>query len=74
MDTARKTMCAWLERRGGTLNDFVFPRRNDYMTHISTSTIVSRWVRVRLAVPCLAGAAAVREQPLMVTRMLNGDD
>ena len=31
MDTARKTMRAWLERRGGTLNDFVFPSRNDYI-------------------------------------------
>lgn len=36
MDTARKTMRAWLERQGGTLNDFVFPSRNDYMTHMST--------------------------------------
>lgn len=36
MDTARKTMRAWLERRGGTLNDFAFPSRNDYMAHIST--------------------------------------
>lgn len=36
MDTARKTMRVWLERRGGTLNDYVFPSRNDYMTHMST--------------------------------------
>jgi site-specific recombinase XerC len=36
MDSARKTMHAWLERRGGTLNDFVFPSRNDYMAHMST--------------------------------------
>lgn len=32
MDTARKTMRAWLERRGGALNDYVFPSRNDYMS------------------------------------------
>jgi len=31
LDPARKTMHAWLERRGGTLNDYVFPSRNDYM-------------------------------------------
>ena len=36
MDTARKTMREWLERRGGTLSDYVFPSRNDYMAHMST--------------------------------------
>lgn len=30
LDPARKTIRAWLERRGGTLNDFVFPSRTDY--------------------------------------------
>lgn len=47
MGTARKTMRAWLERRGGTLNDFVFPSRNDYMAHMSTrqySRLVHEWV------------------------------
>ncbi len=47
MDTARKTMRAWLERRGGTLNDFVFPSRNDYMAHISArqyARLVHEWV------------------------------
>ena len=47
MDTARKTMRAWLERRGGTLNDFVFPSRNDYMAHMSTrqyARLVHEWV------------------------------
>jgi site-specific recombinase XerC len=47
MDTARKTMRAWLERRGGTLNDFVFPSRNDYMDHMSTrqyARLVREWV------------------------------
>jgi site-specific recombinase XerD len=47
MDTARKTMRAWLERRGGTLNDFVFPSRNHYMAHMSTrqyARLVHEWV------------------------------
>jgi integrase len=47
MDTARKTMRAWLERRRGTLNDFVFPSRNDYMAHMSTrqyARLVHEWV------------------------------
>ena len=47
LDPARKTMLAWLERRGGTLNDFVFPSRNDYMAHMSTrqyARLVHEWV------------------------------
>lgn len=47
MDTARETMRAWLERRGGTLNDFIFPSRNDYMTHMSTrqyARLVHEWI------------------------------
>jgi site-specific recombinase XerC len=47
MDTARKTMRAWLERRGGTLNDYVFPSRIDYMAHMSTrqyARLVHEWV------------------------------
>jgi integrase len=36
LDAARKTMHAWLERRGRPLNDYVFPSRNEYMGHLST--------------------------------------
>jgi integrase len=46
VEPARKTL-AWLERRGGTLNDFVFPSRNDYMGHMSTrqrARLVREWV------------------------------
>jgi integrase len=37
---------ARFERRGGTLNDFVFPSRNDYMEHLSTRQyvrLVRKW-------------------------------
>lgn len=40
-------MRAWLERRGGTLSDYVFPSRTDYMKHISTrpyARLVHEWV------------------------------
>ena len=40
-------MRAWLEHRGGTLNDFIFPRRNDYMAHMSTrqyACLLHEWV------------------------------
>ena len=29
VEPARKTLIAWLERRGGTLGDYVFPSRNE---------------------------------------------
>ena len=47
MEPARKTMLAWLERRGGTVNDYVFPSRNDYTAHMSTrqyARLVHKWV------------------------------
>jgi len=47
VEPARKTLPAWLERRGGTLNDYVFPSRNDYMAHMSTrqyARLVREWV------------------------------
>ena len=47
VEPARKTLLAWLERRGGTLNDFVFPSRNDYMDHMSTrqyARLVREWI------------------------------
>lgn len=40
-------MRSWLERRGGTLNDYVFPNRNDYTGHMSTrqyARLVREWV------------------------------
>ena len=33
---ARSSLLAWLERRGGSLDDFVFPSRVDHSNHIST--------------------------------------
>ena len=47
LEPARKTMRAWLERRGGTLSDYVFPSRNDRMDHMSTrqyARLVHEWV------------------------------
>ena len=48
MAEARKSLLAWLERRKGSLNDFVFPSRVDYMGHISTrqyARLLDEWVR-----------------------------
>ena len=47
LEYARNSILAWLERRGGTLNDFVFPSRLDHADHISTrqyARLVDEWV------------------------------
>jgi site-specific recombinase XerC len=47
MADARKSLTAWLERRGGTVNDFTFPSRIDYLGHLSTrqyARLVDEWV------------------------------
>ncbi|MCW2413471.1 integrase [Sphingobium sp. B8D3D] len=47
MSEARKSLKAWLDRRGGTIRDFVFPSRIDYLGHLSTrqyARLVDEWV------------------------------
>jgi integrase len=47
LEPARNSILAWLERRGGTLDDFVFPSRIDHGDHISTrqyARLVDEWV------------------------------
>ena len=44
---ARASLLAWLERRGGTLGDYVFPSRVDRADHLSTrqyARLVDEWV------------------------------
>lgn len=47
LDPARSTLLTWLERRGGALEDFVFPSRIDHSAHLSTrqyGRLVDEWV------------------------------
>ena len=44
---ARTSLLAWLERRGGSVDDFVFPSRADPNDHLSTrqyARLVDEWV------------------------------
>jgi integrase len=46
-DDARASLLAWLERRGGTIDDYAFPSRIDHADHISTrqyARLVDEWV------------------------------
>jgi len=47
LEPARASILAWLECRGGTLDDFVFPSRIDHTDHVSTrqyARLVNEWV------------------------------
>jgi integrase len=47
LEPARGSILAWLECRGGALDDFVFPSRIDHADHISTrqyARLVDEWV------------------------------
>ena len=44
---ARASLLAWLDRRGGTVDDYVFPSRVDHNGHLSTrqyARLVHEWV------------------------------
>ena len=46
-EDARSSLLAWLERRGGTIDDDAFPSRVDHADHISTrqyARLVDEWV------------------------------
>ena len=47
LEPSRVSLQAWLERRGSTLDEFVFPSRIDHADHISTrqyARLVDEWV------------------------------
>ncbi|WP_090669725.1 tyrosine-type recombinase/integrase [Aureimonas jatrophae] len=47
LDAARASLQTWLERRGGTVDDYAFPSRVDRATHLSTrqyARLVDEWV------------------------------
>jgi len=47
LEPTRNSILAWLERRGGSLDDFVFPSRCNHANHISTrqyARLVDEWV------------------------------
>ncbi len=47
MNDCRASLLKWLERRGGSIHDHVFPSRVDYLGHLSTrqyARLVDEWV------------------------------
>lgn len=47
MSDARESLLAWLEQRGGSIQDFAFPSRVDHSAHMSTrqyARLVDEWV------------------------------
>jgi integrase len=47
LEPARTSLLQWLERRGGSLDEYVFPSRTDRLAHLSTlqyARLVDEWV------------------------------
>ena len=47
LEPARTSILAWLEQRGGTIEDYVFPSRTDHAKHLSTrqyARLVDEWI------------------------------
>ncbi|RWP30707.1 tyrosine-type recombinase/integrase [Mesorhizobium sp.] len=47
MDDARASLLAWLDRRGGAIDEYAFPSRIDHADHLSTrqyARLVDEWV------------------------------
>ncbi|WP_370193846.1 MULTISPECIES: tyrosine-type recombinase/integrase [Aurantimonas] len=47
LEAARGSLLSWLERRGGTIDDYAFPSRIDLSAHLSTrqyARLVDEWV------------------------------
>ncbi len=47
---ARASLLAWLDRRGGTVDDYVFPSRVDHSVHLSTRQYARLAAVIRYAV------------------------
>ncbi len=63
MTEARKSLETWLQRRGGTIFNFVFPSRVDYSGHLSTrqyARIVDEWVTTIGLNKCEYGTHSLR--------------
>ena len=49
LEPARSSLSAWLERRGGSVDNYAFPSRVDRMDHLSTrqyARLVEEWISV----------------------------
>jgi integrase len=47
LEAARTSILAWLDQRGGSLDDYVFPSRIDHNAHLSTrqyARLVDEWI------------------------------
>jgi integrase len=63
MTEARQTLLTWLNRRGGSHDDFIFPTRVNYIAHLSTrqhGRMVDEWVTVIGLDACKYGTCSMR--------------
>jgi site-specific recombinase XerC len=63
MSDARASLLAWLQRRGGGVDDYAFPSRVDHAAHLSTrqyARLVDEWVQAIGLMPQEYGTHSLR--------------
>lgn len=73
---ARASLLAWLERRGGSINDFVFPSRVNPADHLSTrqyARLVDEWVSAIGLPPAEYGTHSLRRTKASIIYKATGN-
>lgn len=73
---ARASLLAWLERRGGTVNDYVFPSRVDHNGHLSTrqyARLVDEWATGVGLIPSEYGTHSLRRTKASIIYRATGN-
>jgi len=76
LERTRGSILAWLERRGGALDEFVFPSRLDRADHIGTrqyARLVEEWVTGIGLCPDDYGARSLRRTKASITYKQTGN-
>ncbi|PHR11648.1 MAG: integrase [Sphingopyxis sp.] len=73
---ARNSLFAWLERRGGSIDDYVFPSRGDHARHLSTrqyARLVDEWVEANGLRPAEFGTHSLRRTKASIIYKATGN-
>jgi len=76
MSDARASLLAWLQRRGGGVDDYAFPSRVDHAAHISTrqyAGLVDEWVQAVGLMPQEYGTHSLRRTKASIIYKATGN-
>lgn len=76
MSDARASLLAWLQRRGGGVDDYAFPSRVDHAAHLSTrqyARLVDEWVQAIGLMPQEYGTHSLRRTKASIIYKATGN-